>query len=154
PSAPPAPTLSGNPASLCEGGAFTLTANSGAPSPIYNWSLANGTTPTGSSVVINPATMADNGNYSVSVTSNNCTSPATSVNIIVNPTPAMTSANSATICSGETLNIPLTSSVASSYSWIAADNTNVTGESLTSQSSSTINNALTNTSASNQTVNY
>jgi gliding motility-associated-like protein len=154
PSAPAAPTITGNPAAVCEGGSFTLTASSGAPSPTFNWSLANGSSATGSSVTINPAQLSDEGSYWVTVTSSSCESLETVVNIEVNPTPAMTSANSAAICSGETLNIPLTASIPSNFTWLAGDNTNVTGESLLPQNASTISNTLVNTSSSNQVVSY
>jgi gliding motility-associated-like protein len=72
------------------------------------------------------------------------------------PTPnVMTSPNTATICSGGTVNIPLTSTIAgSTFQWIATDNPNVTGESLTTQTTSTLNNTLTNTTTAVQTVTY
>jgi gliding motility-associated-like protein len=154
PSAPLAPTISGNPVSVCEGGSFTLTASSGAPSPTFNWTLANGSNSTGSTVVINPAQLTDGGAYSVTVTSSSCVSPAATVSVIVNATPAMSSPNSAAICSGETVNIPLTAAVPSTFTWIAIDNTNVTGESTTSQTTALINNTLNNTSTTNQNVVY
>ena len=66
----------------------------------------------------------------------------------------MSNANSKTICSGENVNLALTSVVPSSYSWVAADNANVTGESTTAQSSATISNVLVNTTTSVQTVTY
>ncbi len=72
------------------------------------------------------------------------------------PTPnTMTSANTATICSGGTVNIPLTSTLAgSTFTWIATDNVNVTGESTTLQNTSTLNNTLTNSTGVAQTVTY
>src|SRR5207248_780651 len=66
----------------------------------------------------------------------------------------MTSANTATICSGSTVSISLTSDVVSSYSWIAADNPNTTGESTIAQGSSTLSNTITNNTTSAQTVTY
>src|SRR4029079_3597815 len=74
--------------------------------------------------------------------------------VTVDPVPVMTSPNAATICSAAAVNIPLTSNVASTYTWIAADNPNTTGESTTIQNSSTINNTITNTSGSAQTITY
>ncbi|MFM2358248.1 MAG: hypothetical protein RLY16_241, partial [Bacteroidota bacterium] len=85
---------------------------------------------------------------------NGCTSVANNFTLTINALPVMTSANSGSICSGSTLSFGLTSSIASTYSWQAASNTNVTGESTTAQSGSTINNTLTNTSGSNQNVVY
>ncbi len=77
-----------------------------------------------------------------------------SVTVTVNPKPVMTSTNSATICSGGTVSISLTADVPSTYTWVAASNTNVAGESTTNQSTSILNNTLTNSTASTQTVVY
>ena len=83
-----------------------------------------------------------------------CTDTET-ITLTVNSAPTMTSATSATICSGETLNIPLSASPAgATFSWQASSNPSVTGQSLTAQSSSLINNTLINTTSSPQTVTY
>lgn len=66
----------------------------------------------------------------------------------------MTSANSATICSGSALNLNLTSDSVATYSWVAAANPNVTGASTTPQTTNPLNNVLINTSSSVQTVVY
>lgn len=68
--------------------------------------------------------------------------------------PVMTSASSASVCSGGTVNIPLTSNVAATYTWIAADNINVTGESTSLQTTSTLNNTLTHSLTTARTVIY
>jgi hypothetical protein len=73
---------------------------------------------------------------------------------IGNDNPVMTSASSASVCSGGTVNIPLTSSVASTYAWIADDNSNVSGESTSLQNTSTLSNTLTTTSGNTETVTY
>lgn len=86
-----------------------------------------------------------------------CQSPAANaftLTISSSSGPVMTSASSASICSGGTVNIPLTSSMPSTYTWIAASNANVSGESTTQQTTSTLNNTLTITSGGTQTVNY
>ena len=77
-----------------------------------------------------------------------------SVVVTVNPVPAMTSSNTASVCSGGTVNIPLIASVPSTFAWVAVSNANVTGESTTSQSTSTLSNTLTNATSSVQTVVY
>ena len=77
-----------------------------------------------------------------------------SVVVTVNPVPAMTSSNTASVCSGGTVTIPLTASVSSTFTWIAASNANVTGESTTSQSTSALSNTLTDANSSVQTVVY
>lgn len=68
--------------------------------------------------------------------------------------PTMTSTNTSTIISGNPLTIPLTSSFSSTYTWIAADNANTTGESVTSQTTDTLSNTIFNNFTSDQTVNY
>jgi hypothetical protein len=66
----------------------------------------------------------------------------------------ITSANSLTINSGSSVNLALTSNLPSTFSWLAANNSNVTGESLTTQTLTTITNTLTNTSSVAQVVTY
>lgn len=58
------------------------------------------------------------------------------------------------ICSNGTLAIALQSDFPSTYSWIATDNSNVTGESLTNQTNATINNTLVNATSTAQLVTY
>ncbi|MCB9197408.1 MAG: gliding motility-associated C-terminal domain-containing protein [Flavobacteriales bacterium] len=135
-------------------------------SSTYSWSAANNGSVTGETTststatsitdnLINGTTSQQTVNYTITPTSTaGCAGPAQPIAVTVNPVPTMTSGNTSTICSGATLNIPLTSTVASSYSWSAASNGNITGESTSAQSSSTINNTLTNTTTSTQTVNY
>ena len=59
----------------------------------------------------------------------------------------MTSTNAASIPSGGTASIALTSNISSTYTWIAIDNPNTTGESITLQSGSTLSNTIINTSS-------
>ena len=69
----------------------------------------------------------------------------------------MTSASAATMCSGNSINIPLGSTQPSSYTYIATDNTNTTGESLTLQnvsSGGSLTDIITNNSTSDQNVIY
>jgi subtilisin-like proprotein convertase family protein len=68
--------------------------------------------------------------------------------------PSMTSPSTLSICSSSAVNLNLTSTIASTYTWVAASNPNVTGESLTTQTTSTINNTLINTTSTPQTVVY
>ncbi len=68
--------------------------------------------------------------------------------------PVMSSTSTDVINSGATVNIPLTSNFASTYTWVAADNPNTTGESLSLQTTSTLSNTIVNNSTSVQTVTY
>jgi gliding motility-associated-like protein len=86
--------------------------------------------------------------------SGGCPNVSATAAVTIYPFPTMTSASTATICTGSTVNIPLTGSLGSTYSWIAADNSNTTGESLTTQATSTLNNTIVNGTSSAQTVIY
>ncbi|MDO8953209.1 MAG: PKD-like domain-containing protein, partial [Draconibacterium sp.] len=66
-----------------------------------------------------------------------------SITVTVNPKPVMTSINSASVCNPGTVNIPLTSDIPSTYTWVAANNANVSGESTTNQNTNTLTNTLT-----------
>jgi uncharacterized protein (TIGR02145 family) len=151
---------------ICSGSSVSLALTSNVASS-YSWSAAdnanvsgesttNQTTSTISDVLTNNSTSNQIITYTVTPTSTSgsCVGTPQTVTITITPIPTMSSASSKTICSGSSVNLPLTSNVSSSYSWIAADNTSITGESLTNQTGNTINNTLTNISATNQNVVY
>lgn len=72
----------------------------------------------------------------------------------VTPVPLITGPTATAICSGNALNYNITSSTPSSYNWISNNNVNTNGESLTLQTTSTINNNLTNLTLSPQNLVY
>lgn len=163
----PAPVMSSsNAATICSGDttSISLTASVAAN---FTWVAGNNintsgesttlqTTGTLSNTIINNSTSAQTVSYTVTPTSalGGCTGTSQTVNVTVNPAPVMSSASSATICSGSAVNIQLTSSIGSTYSWIADDNTNTTGESLTSQTTGTLNNIISHSSTSSQVITY
>jgi len=163
----PIPSMtSASTATICSGGTVNIPLTSNIAST-YAWiaadnintvgeSLTSQGTATLNNTITNSTTSVQNVIYTVTPTSTggSCAGIAQTVTVTVNPTPAMTSASSATICTGNTVSIPLTSNVASTYTWIAADNVNTTGESLTTQATATLNNTITNGTASVQTVIY
>ena len=138
-------SLTVNNATICAGAIATLTA-SGASS--FSWNPGGATT---SSINVSPGTTTT---YTVTgVQGNGCTtSKIATVN--VNPLPVMTSINSATICSGGSVTIPLTANQPSSFVWLAGDNTSTTGESTSNQTSSLLSNNITNISTVPQQVLY
>ncbi len=87
-------------------------------------------------------------------TNEGCSGPAKMITVTVKPAPTMTSGTSAAICSGNSFSIPLTSDMPSTYQWIATNNLNTTGESLTLQTANPISNTITNNVASIQVINY
>ncbi len=164
----PAPVMtSPNAITICSGAAVNipLTSNIGST---YTWIAANNGNVTGESIVLqttssiintltNTTTANQNVVYTVTPTSNpsGCLGTTQTVTVTVSPKPAMVSANTATICSGGTVNIPFLTNIAgSTFSWIAADNVNVTGESLVAQTTNALNNTLVNNSTTAQIVVY
>lgn len=68
---------------------------------------------------------------------------------------ASASPNPQTICSGEIVDVVLTADIAgTTFSWIATENANITGESTTAQIGNEITDELVNTSAIDQIVTY
>ncbi|MCD6019330.1 MAG: C-terminal target protein [Bacteroidetes bacterium] len=135
------------------------------PTPVFGGSSQPGAfsaTPVGlsfvsiSTGVIN--LMASNsGTYVVTNTvapSGACSGSSSTTTVIIHPFPSMTSASTATICGGNMVNIPLTSSIGSDFTWLASDNANTTGESTTTQTASSLINTLVNTGTTNEIVVY
>ncbi|MFL5765730.1 MAG: PKD-like domain-containing protein [Bacteroidia bacterium] len=163
----PQPVMTSNSSlTICSGQAVGLALTSSFPSS-YSWTaLSNAnvtgesttaqTTSTISDVLVNTTTSPQTVIYTVAPTSTPgaCNGTLQTVAVTVNPTPAMTSASSASICSGGTVNINLTSNVSSSYVWIASNNPNTTGESTSFQSTGTLSNTVVDNVTTNQTVTY
>ncbi len=151
-------------ATICTGGTVNIPLTSSIAGSTFTWIAADNVNTTGESLttqstsplnntITNNTTSAQVVVYTVTPT--NCVAGSSqTVNVTVNPHPTMTSSNAATICSGAPVSIPLTSDISASYSWIAADNLNTTGESLTPQSANPLNNTITSTATSIQVVSY
>lgn len=142
---------------ICQGASITASTSvvSGTAPISYNWSLNASGTPsvgTGSSVTIN---FPNAGTHTIySTVTDACGNVITaSRNVTVNPSPVITaSSNPATICSGQSPNITLTSSVPSTtISWTQTQ-VGVTGAS--NGTGTSINQVLTNSGATNGTATY
>ncbi|HEX3110256.1 MAG TPA: hypothetical protein VHU41_14270, partial [Thermoanaerobaculia bacterium] len=113
---PATPTAS-NTGPYCAGGTISLSTPtvSGAT---YSWTGPNGFTsalqnPTRSSI-----TTADAGTYSVTVTTNGCTSAAGTTSVVVNSIPATpTASNGGPYCSGGTISLSTPTVSGATYSW-------------------------------------
>ncbi|MES2284708.1 MAG: PKD-like domain-containing protein [Bacteroidota bacterium] len=163
---PPPTMTSPGTATICTGGTVSIPLTSSWPST-YTWIAADNSNTTGESTTIQSGTPLSNTiinntgsvqtvTYTVTPTSTpeGCTGTPQTVTVSIMPTPTMTSVSSATICSGGTVSIPLTSSLTSTYSWLASDNLNTTGESTTAQAGSQLTNTITNNTSSIQIVTY
>lgn len=162
----PLPVLTSTltPPAICSGTSFSYTASATIPGTTYSWSRAavsgiSNIAATGSNdpaeTLTDTTSMPVNAVYLYSLTADGCTNDSLfSVAVTVNPAPTITSAIAFTSCNGDSLNFELTSDVSSSYTWLAADNANTTGESLTSQTTDTIYNSITNSTDTVQQVIY
>lgn len=147
------PTVSISAAAIpCGSSTTTLTATTSAGSPTYSWAGSGGTSIVSTAAASTSVTGV--GTYTVTINPGGCSATATYTLTSSGAAPSMTSSNTGSICSGATVSIPLTASVASTYTWIAADNPNTTGESTIAQSTSTLSNTLINTTSTPQIVAY
>jgi gliding motility-associated-like protein len=97
---------------VCIGGIIRLTASGGTS---YKWSGPNQFTSTEKNPTIANATKAMEGTYTVQVTANGCTFPATTTLEVLEPIIPITNIKSATICEGRS--IQLEASGGSIYLW-------------------------------------
>ncbi|MFI5148975.1 MAG: PKD-like domain-containing protein [Bacteroidia bacterium] len=163
----PNPVMSSNSAmTICSGQAVGLSFTSSVASS-YSWIAASNGNVTGASlssqispaltdVLVNTSLVPQTVAYTVTPTSSggSCQGPSQTVNVTLNPTPVMTSTSAVTICSGATVNIPLTSNVNSNFTWVAANNINTSGASTSIQSPPTLSNSIVNNTAVPQNVVY
>jgi len=107
----PAPTVSINPLTICEGETNTLTATPSEAGGTYLWSPGGQTT---ASISVNPTI---NSTYSVVYSLGQCTQANASQTVSVTPAPTV-AISSITICSGETGNLSAVPSVSGgTYLW-------------------------------------
>jgi PKD repeat protein len=92
---PGAPVLSSN-SPVCDGGTINLTATTNFPGVVtYSWTGPNGYTSTEANPVITNITPANAGPYSLTITATtgNCISPASTTSVIILPVPVIVSAS-------------------------------------------------------------
>jgi len=156
PNLPVSVSVSASNTTICSGTNVTFTASpiNGGSSPLYQWQVNGLNVGSNSSINTFSSSTLQNGWVVTVVLTSNLTpcaigSPSTSspITVTVNPTPSVTTANTATICSGTGPNISLTASTPSSFAWTIGTITGgITGAS--NGSGSTINQTLTNPSNS------
>jgi len=130
----PEPVMgSANAETICSGGSPTIALFSNVPLSTFNWVVASVSNVTGTipgnmgndlttEVLANISGAAGFVTYNVTAsgpTALTCPGPTQIVTITVDPAPVMTSANSETICSGNTPSINFTSNVVgSTFDWL------------------------------------
>lgn len=116
---PPNPDLGGVSSNtyVCEGDTLKLFASSMTTGVSWSWEGPGGWVSTAQNPIIYPATVANTGTYSVTVSKNNCFNySSTYVEVRIKPLP--TASTNAPICSGDTLFLHSGSSNgATSYQW-------------------------------------
>ena len=132
----------------------------------YSWSNSNtaiGLVASGGNVINgfnanNLGTSPLTGNVSITPVftfqGQSCNGPSYGFAITVNPLPYANALNDTVICNNQFTGINIGTNIPSNVSWYATANNNVNGELVTTQSSSFINDSLSNTSAAPQFVNY
>jgi gliding motility-associated-like protein len=116
--AQPATPVIPNVPQMCSGGTLSLSATSSTPGVTYNWTGPNGFTSPLSNPTITGVTVAASGTYFVTATINGCTSPAASVSVVINPTPALPVAvSNSPVCEGNNLTLSASTSTAGSITW-------------------------------------
>jgi gliding motility-associated-like protein len=162
---PPPQLISSPTASVCSEQAvnYNFVANTNGT---FTWYGVNNANVTGISllqqqgtsitdVLVNNTGIPQTVTYFVTVTSSasNCTSPSIPVLVTVNPLPVVQPLT-LELCTGSQFTFNLEASEPSNFQWIATNNINVNGESLTLQNSNNIVNTLNNTSFDPQNVFY
>jgi gliding motility-associated-like protein len=119
---PAAPVITSN-TPVCENALLQLTGPS--PTPIigttYNWTGINSFTSTLQSPSIASAQLVNDGDYSLTVTENNCTSAPTTLTMVVIPLPTPNAGLDVTTCSNQPITIGSAAIPGLSYSWTPAD---------------------------------
>jgi len=148
---------------ICEGDNIILNGSVGGSAVSATWSGSTGVFLPGNAA-LNPTftpslTDIANGSVTLTLTSNDpagpCIAGSDEMEIIINPSPYLSSASIFDACSGIAINYPISSAVASTFTWQAeSDQPNLSGESLVAQNSSIIDNVLINNSGVSQSINY
>lgn len=113
---PAGPVLGSN-SPVCVGNSINLTANT-VPGASYFWSGPNGFVSNSEDPVIGNASIAMSGAYSAYMVVAGCTSATSTINVLVNPSPAAPVIGSnAPICQGSTLNLSGNTIPGATYYW-------------------------------------
>ncbi|HEX6916316.1 MAG TPA: PKD-like domain-containing protein, partial [Chitinophagaceae bacterium] len=165
-SSSPTPNItSASTGTACSGVAQNYTITADVVGTTYSWSRAavagisnaavSGQTSNPiTEALINTTTSPIAVQYQITPTANGCPGPVFTYTVTVNPTPVVTTANTATVCSGISTNINLSATVTSTYTWTIGTITgSITG--AAAGSGAAISQVLTNPSTTTAgTVQY
>jgi uncharacterized repeat protein (TIGR03803 family) len=122
------PPVAGNNGPICEGETLLLTA-SAVPGASYNWTGPNGFISMQQNPQIPSAAASASGTYSVTVTVNNCVSPAATTNALVRPRPSAVISAFPTVCPSSSGNVASAPSAGAgaTYDWSVINGTITSG---------------------------
>lgn len=168
----PKPIIPDQTATICSGQAFTISPTSTVvPSgTTYTWTVTSNFNVTGETTVTtaqntvtqtltNVTNQQQIVNYTVTPKSGSCAGNTFAANVTLNPILTLSNVQT-TVCSGTSFTInPGTiggnsAPTGTTYTWVAQPNTNVSGQTNQSVGQTTINQTLTNSTSSQQTVVY
>lgn len=137
PGAPGAPTITVSANQVCDGEDITFSVSSSDPSATFDWSGPNGFSSNADNFTVTMDQLTE-GNYCVTATVSNCTSPSACESIVLNelPTLNVTSDSEGTLVC-ENNDVELTASGASSLVWNGPNGFNASGASVSLTNSST-----------------
>ena len=152
---------------ICNGNTFTVNLGTDIPAN-YVWSAIDNPSVSGevfltqtssviSNTLTNNSTQPQNVQYTITPTSwpEGCQGPDSNFTVTVMPDITMSIPTTLEICSGASVNAVLSANVPSNFTWFTTfDNPQISGESITNNSGSIINDVLINNSTSNQLVIY
>ena len=110
---PATPTVASN-SPICAGSNLNLTSSGVTGTTTYNWTGPNSFINSNANPTISAATTVATGTYNLSITQNGCTSASSSVSVVVNAVPVITSSSltNSTTCASATGTIILNGLVA------------------------------------------
>lgn len=148
---------------FCAGTPVSIPLTSSVSGTSFNWTSSGsgitGSSFSGSGTLINElltltSTTPGTITYHVTPNAGGCAGTASDIVVTLNPSPVITSTDNIFRCSNVPLNFAVSSNIPSSYSWIASDNLNTTGESISFQSGDTLSDMISNLTGTDQIVAY
>ena len=173
----PRPVIGTQTQTICSGGDFSVTPVNNAPTTIvptgitYTWSFIDNPNVSGEAnqltgvasitgTLTNNTTVTQTVDYTVTPTSGSCVGGTFTVTITVSPKPVIGTMTQ-TICSGESFNLTPVDNApttivpsGTTYTWVAIDNANVSGDVNQIVGVGSISGTLTNNTNVVQTVSY
>ncbi|MGV3529167.1 MAG: PKD-like domain-containing protein [Flavisolibacter sp.] len=139
--------------SLISGTTYTWSRD--AVSGISNPSVNNQTSDVITETLVNTSTSPVNVIYTITPAANGCDGSTFTYTVTVNPSINITSAATASLCSGETQNYVIASDVSgATFTWSRAVVAGISNAAVNNKTGSTITEALVNTTSAPITVNY